>query len=173
MNTTDRDHVARLWTFHHWATDKVFDALASVSAAELDRPWGGSFGTGRALLRHVVGAEWIWRERLNGRSPGGAPEYPPDYGGAEFREEWRRIKSDQRRFIETLTPDGLAGDLTYVNLKGETWTLALADILYHCVNHGTYHRGQIAHLLRDLGRGAPATDFTVYLLEERHAVSNS
>ncbi len=167
MTTIDRDHFARLWTFHQWATDQAFDALAPVLAAELDRQWGGSFGTGRALLRHVVGIERLWCDRLNGQSPKALPEYPTDYGGHEFRDAWQQIRSDQRHVIDALTPRQLASDLTYVNIKGETWTYPLADVLFQCVNHGTYHRGQITQLLRDLGRNAPPTDFTIFLQAEK------
>ena len=169
MTIIGRDHFTRLWTFHHWATDKAFDALAGLSPAELDRQWGGSFGTGRALLRHVAGLERLWCDRLSGHSPTALPEYAADYGGREFRDAWQSIKSDQRHFVEALTPDQLAKDLTYVNIKGETCTYPLADVLFQCVNHGTYHRGQIIHLLRDLGREAPPTDFTVFLQAEKRS----
>jgi uncharacterized damage-inducible protein DinB len=164
----DRDTAVRLWTFHHWATDKAFDAVAPVSAAELDRQWGGSFGTGRGLLRHVLGAERIWCDRLTkGQSAKAIPDFPATYGGREFRDEWQRVRAEQRTYLDALTPDAVAKDLTYTNIKGQTWTFPLADVLFHVVNHGTYHRGQITQLLRDLGRDAPSTDFTAYLPQEK------
>lgn len=159
----DKDDVTKLWTFHHWATGKAFDALATVSALELDEKWGGSFETGRGLLEHVIGAEQIWIERLCGTSPKALPAYPRSFTGTEFRGAWLELESKQRRFIETLTASQLAEDLTYTNLKGQTFTWPLADVLFHIVNHGTYHRGQLTQLLRDLGRGAPSTDYTVFL----------
>ena len=167
MTGVDRNHVERLYAFHHWATDLVLDALSAASAAMLDRPWGGSFGTGRALLRHVVGVERLWCDRWGGISPKALPDYPARHAGREFRAEWEEIKKDQQRFIQALTPGQLAGDLTYVNIKGETWTYPFADILVHCANHGTYHRGQLTHLLRDLGLSAPSTDFLIFADEQR------
>jgi uncharacterized damage-inducible protein DinB len=165
--TSMADHFAPLWTFHHWATGRAFDALATVSAAELDRSWGGSFGTGRALLCHVLGVERLWGERLSGRPSTAISDYPADYGGRDFRNAWQEIRVTQGAAADGLTPEGLATDLTYVNIKGETCTYPLADVLFQCVNHGTYHRGQIIQLLRDLGRDAPATDFTVFLQGQR------
>jgi len=163
----DRAHIQRLYAFHHWATDRVLDALSPASVEQLDREWGGSFGTGRALLRHVIGVERLWCDRWSGRSAKSLPDYPRTHAGREFRAEWEKIKKDQRRFIDTLTPAQLAGNLTYVNMKGETWTYAFSDILFHCANHGTYHRGQITHLLRDLGLPAPSTDFLDFADQER------
>jgi uncharacterized damage-inducible protein DinB len=164
----DRQDVVRIFRFHHWAQDKTFDALGAVSAAELDRQWGGSFGTGRALLHHVVGAERLWCERLvNGQSPRSIPEYPATHGGSEYRDEWQQVQRELRAYAEALTPAAVMRDLTYTNIRGVTTTFAIADILYHIVNHGTYHRGQITQLLRDLGKDAPSTDFIAYLPQEQ------
>lgn len=168
---TDRDHALRRYEFHHWATDRVLDALASVTALELDRKWGGSFGTGRGLLRHVVGVERLWCDRLNGTSPKSLPDYPASASGRDFRAEWDKIKADQRSFLQALTPARLAADLSYVNMKGEPWTYPLAEVLEHCVNHGTYHRGQLTHLLRDLGFSAPSTDYLIFVDERRKSQS--
>jgi uncharacterized damage-inducible protein DinB len=167
MPNIDLEHVQRLCAFHHWATDKVLDPLAVATAEQLDRPWGGSFGTGRRLLHHVVGAERLWVDRWNGQSARKLPEYPASFVGRDFRAEWEKIKIEARRFVEKLTAKQLAGDLTYVNMKGEPWTYPLADILVHCVNHGTYHRGQLTQLLRDLGMSAPSTDYLVFVDEGR------
>ena len=163
----ERDHILRLFGFHHWATDRVLDALSTVSAAQLDGKWGGSFGTGRALLRHVVGVERLWCDRWNGQSAKVLPDYQATNTGHDFRTEWERIKGDQRRFLDALTPKQLAGDLTYVNIKGETWTYPMSDILVHCANHGTYHRGQLTHLLRDLDLAAPSTDYLIFVDEQK------
>jgi uncharacterized damage-inducible protein DinB len=38
----------------------------------------------------------------------------------------------------------------------------LAPILQHVVNHSTYHRGQIATMLRQLGTKAIPTDLIAY-----------
>lgn len=161
------EDVRRLHDFHRWATDRALDAAAPVTAGQLDLPWGGSFGSGRGLLRHVVGAERLWLERWRGTSLQSIPEFPPAAGGRDFRDAWRAVAAEQHAFLEALTAERLSTPLTYVNLKGETWTYPLADILLHCANHGTYHRGQITHLLRDLGMAAPSTDFLIFADERR------
>jgi uncharacterized damage-inducible protein DinB len=50
-------------------------------------------------------------------------------------------------------PDGLA------------FSHPLGQLIRHVVNHSTYHRGQLATLLRQLGQTPPSTDFTKYLRE--------
>lgn len=36
------------------------------------------------------------------------------------------------------------------------------DMLRHVLNHSTYHRGQAATLMRQVGAVSPETDFVVY-----------
>jgi uncharacterized damage-inducible protein DinB len=40
----------------------------------------------------------------------------------------------------------------------------LAHLLQHLANHSTYHRGQVAMMLRQLGREAVETDFCEFLM---------
>jgi uncharacterized damage-inducible protein DinB len=162
-----RDQILRLYAYHHWAADRAFAAVSSLTATQLDQHWGGSFGTGRALLRHVAGVERLWLERWRGNSLKALPDFPPTHSGRDFQREWVTVKSDQVRYLDELTTELVAGELTYVNLKGERWTYPFADLLTHVVNHGTYHRGQITHLLRDLGLAAPATDYLLFVEDRR------
>lgn len=166
MTATSLEHIRHLVAFHHWAGGKAFDALAPVTAAQLDRQWGGSFGTGRGLLQHVVGAERLWVNRWNGVS-GKIPAYPTSHSGREFGVEWQQVATEQRQFLRAFSESQLQGDLTYVNMKGETKTYPFSHILVHCVNHGTYHRGQITQLLRDLGLAAPTTDYLYFEPDQR------
>ena len=163
----ERDHVLRLYDYHHWASDRVLGAFAAVSVEQLDKPWGGSFGTGRALLRHVVGVERLWLERWMGHSLKALPDFPATISGATFLAEWKTVKADQRLYLDELTRAQIATDLNYVNIKGERWTYQFADVLQHVVNHGTYHRGQLVNLLRDLALPAPSTDYLLFVEERR------
>lgn len=167
MTAMDRDQVLRDFAFHHWATDRVLDAFATVSIERLDRTWGGSFGSGSALLRHVVGVERLWLDRWLGNSPRTLPDFPPTTSGAGFRDEWKKVKAEQQGFLDQLTSAQLAADLAYVNMKGVRSTYAFGEVLRHNVNHGTYHRGQLVHLLRDLGESAPSTDYLLFIEERR------
>lgn len=167
MSTDSRDDILELFHYHHWASDRVIEAAAALTPAQLDTPWGGSFGTGRALLRHVIGVEHLWCERWNGRSPKGLAEFPATHGGREYLAEWRKFKADQSEYLGALTRDMLQGQLTYMNMKGGRLTYPLSDTLLHVVNHGTYHRGQLTHLLRDRGLTPPSSDYLVFVEERR------
>jgi uncharacterized damage-inducible protein DinB len=140
----------------------MFAALAELSSADLDATWGGSFGTGRGLLHHVLGAERLWAERWNQQPASSIPTFPSTHAGAQFRDEWRRIAADQRRWFDSAQGDALSRSFTYTNIRGQVKTYMMDDVIMHVVNHGTYHRGQLSQLLRDRGHASPSTDMIVY-----------
>src|SRR5258706_12162933 len=45
----------------------------------------------------------------------------------------------------------LAEMLSYKNIAGQAFTNSIRDIMQHVANHGTYHRGQIISMLRQVG----------------------
>jgi uncharacterized damage-inducible protein DinB len=69
--------------------------------------------------------------------------------------------------LESLTDELLIRRVSYENLEGVRWEYSLAEMMQHLANHSSYHRGQIAVLLRQLGQTPPATDFLVFLDEQR------
>ncbi|MEO7145364.1 MAG: DinB family protein, partial [Bryobacteraceae bacterium] len=54
--------------------------------------------------------------------------------------------------------------VTFTRLNGETHTVEFHKIVHHVVNHGTYHRGQVAAMLRQSGHAPPSTDLLFYEL---------
>ena len=49
--------------------------------------------------------------------------------------------------------------IDYRNTKGEQWTSSVDDVLMHVILHGSYHRGQIATVLRNGGEEPAYTDY--------------
>jgi uncharacterized damage-inducible protein DinB len=170
MTRIDREHVLKLFEYHHWAGDRAFGALATVTSEQLDRDWGGSFKTARALLAHIIGVEILWLQRWQGNSLKALPSMPATHAGRDFADEWRKQKAAQREFLDELPQDRLANDLSYTSLEGDPRSFNFSELLQHFVNHGTYHRGQITHFLRDRGLEAPSTDYLLFLMErQKHA----
>src|SRR5690606_32581368 len=49
--------------------------------------------------------------------------------------------------------------VVYKNTQGQEYENTIRDILFHVINHGTYHRGQIATDFRKNGLEPLATDY--------------
>jgi uncharacterized damage-inducible protein DinB len=155
--------IAKLFAYTRWAYEKTFESLVPLSEEEFNREIGGSFGSIQGTLTHVYGAEWVWLERLHGRSPRALPEGQKGWTLPDFREKWKPVEAGHQAFVDRVTPEHLAQPLTYVNFAGQTCTYSQADALVHVVNHGTYHRGQIATMLRQLGHKPIPTDYLRYI----------
>jgi uncharacterized damage-inducible protein DinB len=150
-----------LYAYNRWANARTLEGASGLSPEELSRAVGGSFSTVLGTLTHLVGAEWLWLERWRGASP---RALPGGFTGLEdLRGRLAEVEAGQKELLGGLTSDGLKTKITYVNFAGETRTYALGDLLVHVVNHGTYHRGQVATLLRQLGKKPLSTDYLLYL----------
>jgi len=155
------EEIAGLYEFNRWANARTLEACEPLTAGELEREVGGSFATVLGTLTHFIGAEWVWLERWHGRSPGALPTGFAGLG--DLRTRLDEIEAGQARVLSTLTPARLGEGVSYTNFKGQPFTYPLGDMLVHVVNHGSYHRGQIATLLRQLGKAPLATDYLLFL----------
>jgi len=155
-------HLGEFLNYNYWARDRQFEACSKVSQEQFVRPLGNSFSSLRDTLVHLVGAEWCWLERWRGRTCRSliAVDEIPTLGA--IQERWREVERDMRGFVAGLSDEALARPLSYVNLRGQTWTYPLGQTIHHLLNHQTYHRGQVTTLLRQFGAQPVEVDFLRY-----------
>lgn len=158
----NRDDILDLHRYHRWAHGLTLATVGTLSAEEQTRDLKSSFPSLVATLVHVLSAEWIWLQRWNGVSPTSWPEMPSLKTFAEVEVRWGDIEAEQTAYIESRSEQQLATRIAYRSLKGDPYEDSLADMIQHVVNHGTYHRGQIATMLRQLGYAPPSTDLIAY-----------
>jgi uncharacterized damage-inducible protein DinB len=157
------EDICELYSFNAWANHRVLDSCAPLSAELFVRPLGSSFSSVRDTLVHILGAEWIWLERWRGRSPKALLPAEEFSDLAAVRARWAVVEREQLHFVHGVTPLGLERTVEYINLQGQPFAYSLRSQLLHVVNHGSYHRGQVATLLRQLGHSPKPTDFLWYL----------
>jgi uncharacterized damage-inducible protein DinB len=150
--------IQELYAYNRWANERTFDAAAQLPAEALSRDLGNSFPSVLATLAHIVGAEWVWLTRWLGSSPKGPPTDVNVSTLEAVRGHWQSVEKDQARFVAGLDETAVTRPLTYVTFAGETFTQPLDQMLRHVVNHGTYHRGQVTTMLRQLGGQPVSTD---------------
>ncbi|WP_419948440.1 DinB family protein [Candidatus Palauibacter sp.] len=145
------DALGNLLDYHYWARDGVLDAAARLTPEEFRRDLGGSFGSVRDTLAHVLSSEWVWCSRWNGVSP---PTHLPaaDFETAEdLRRRWHEQEARVRGFVERLGAEGADRVIGYTHFDGEPRRASFRHMLQHVVNHASYHRGQVTTKLRQLG----------------------
>ena len=158
----DLETIREFYGYNRWANARSLQASSTVSPADFTKEVGGSFASLRGTLAHMYGAEWIWLERWGGTSPRKLP-FALDFPDVEtIRSRWQDVEREQKEFLGGLDQGRLAEVISYVNLKGEAFAYPLRRMLQHVVNHSTYHRGQVATLLRQLGATPLSTDLLLY-----------
>ena len=162
MNKQD---VLTLYEYNTWANTRTLDAVEALSAGDFVRDLKSSFPSVRDTLMHIVGAEWAWLRRWQGESPSKLLSVADFLTLASVKDRFAAVDRDRRVFLEGLAEDRLAQPFSYKDLAGNAYSLLLIQSLQHVVNHGTYHRGQITTMLRQLGAKPMSTDMSRFYLE--------
>jgi uncharacterized damage-inducible protein DinB len=159
------EEVHLLSEYNSWANHRALDACAALSEEQFAREVGGSFGSVRGTLVHLMGCEWLWLERWRGRSPSAfwsAGEFP---NLTSVRVRWAEVERELQGIFAALTPADLDRRFDYRTTSGAPSSNPFWQMFQHFINHGSYHRGQVTTLLRQLGAKPAATDLIVFYRE--------
>jgi uncharacterized damage-inducible protein DinB len=164
-----KDDLFALQDYNLWANRLLLESLGALSHDEYVREMGGGWPSIRASLVHLAGATRAWAERFDGRDATRLPtadEVPTLADAARILNE-----ADERisTFLATVARERLAAPLAWKNLKQEEKAAPLWAVLRHTVNHASYHRGQIAAMLKRLGGRPPATDLVRWAIERQES----
>ncbi len=83
-----------------------------------------------------------------------------------MQRKWAEVEKEQAEFVNGVTNESLGKMLPL-----RTTQISLAHLMQHLANHSTYHRGQIALMMGQLGAEPLATDFHVFLVEGHEAAA--
>ncbi|MBY0434959.1 MAG: DinB family protein [Cyclobacteriaceae bacterium] len=147
-----------------WANEKLSAKLHTLDEKLLKTELVGSFPSIEKTLLHMWNAELIWLSRLKGSNPSVWPLTDFSGGKTELLNGLVQSSKDVLAFIESSGPAFLQSKIQYKTIKGDSFENEVEELLFHLVNHGTYHRGQITTMLRQLGiTDPPSTDIIFYL----------
>ncbi len=110
-----------------------------------------------ALASHTLNAHHIWNHRIFGVAPALSV-------WQELEIEYlQKINSENyEHSLEIIQLKELSEKINYSNSKGQKFTNSVAEILFHIINHSTYHRGQLISLLKIEGVEPLITDYIFY-----------
>lgn len=168
----NKDDIQLLYEYDRWANNRVLQAAAALSEEQFTRDLRGSFRSVRDTLLHIVGGEWGWVTYWKAPNPSAAfakdlwerhdalfrPEAFPD--AAAVQRKWTEVEKEQAEFVNGVTNESL-GKMIPIR----TTQASLGHLMQHMANHSTYHRGQVAVMMRQLGAKPVATDFHMFLIE--------
>ena len=164
--------VLALFRYNQWANERTVLGVAQAPQAVFSHhlhplPEGSIQG----VLTHIVWSEWIWLQRWKGVTnlvfqPADFALVPQElvFAASDFpdvdavRQRLEAVGKETFAYLGDLKPGDLDAVVEYRTLGGAVWPRVLWRQLVHAVNHSTYHRGQVAAMLRELGYAPVASD---------------
>jgi uncharacterized damage-inducible protein DinB len=154
-----RSTALRHLEYHAWATQKTLDSIEPLSAEELNRDMQTSHSSVWGTLNHSYQADALWLKRLQGDGDAKLDGVAPAADLATLRSVWAHVQGDFISWAGGLNDQDWDTVIDYRFMSGKAGRSPIYESVLHAVNHGTYHRGQIVTMLRQLGAEPLATDF--------------
>jgi uncharacterized damage-inducible protein DinB len=143
----------RLYKYNTWANGRLISLIEQNPAVYS--------GEVEVALSHYLAAQEIWISRIQGRAAivGGVWE---KYTLERCREIDTQSTESWLSFLSSASEQDFFQKIAYKNTQGDYYETPVIDIMGHWVNHATYHRAQIARMLRQAGITPVNTDYITY-----------
>lgn len=143
-----KDYFKELFQYNHHANRQLIALMLEHSSQISERS--------HQLISHLLNAHQIWNSRIL---------TSPAFEVWQLNDWINLSDLNILNYNNTLTiieEFPLDGNTEYYNSKGEKFSNKISDVLFHVVNHSTYHRAQIALDLRQTGIEPINTDYIFY-----------
>jgi uncharacterized damage-inducible protein DinB len=158
--------------YNAWANERLINVFKTLDDALVSQTVVSSFPSVRRTFLHIWDAESLWLERLKGHSPTHFPSLDFEGDNATVFSHVLATSKALIEFIETRPAPFFRDRLTFTTIKPPLECKeSVTDMAYHCLNHSTFHRGQLVVMCRQLGLSEiPSTDYIKYVREHGLAV---
>ncbi len=150
-------------TYNVWANQKLMDVILTLPEEKQLAEMPSSFTSLYKTVLHMLDAENIWWQRMKLLE---RIIIPSENFTGTMQDLASNLLQQSKQWEEWV---GNTSDLMlehvfqYQNVKREQFKMPIYQMVHHVFNHGTYHRGQLINMLRQLGVDKlPATDFSFW-----------
>ena len=149
--------------YNIWANKVLLDRIAKLPEEKITQEVASSFPSIYKTVVHMWQAEDIWWQRL--KLVENITALSETFTGSFAEATAGLVKQSQQweAWVDAANEIQLTHVFAFVRNK-EQYKMKVNDMLLHLFNHGTFHRGQLVTLLRQLGETdkIPSTDFVTY-----------
>jgi uncharacterized damage-inducible protein DinB len=158
-----KEILTQLSAYNIWANQQLLDTIYPLPEEKQIQEVASSFNSLFKTVLHMLDAESIWWQRMKLQE---RITKPSDGFNGDMKEAGNALLNQDRQWAEWIgnaNEHQLVHVFHYQNTKKEQFKQPIFQMLLHAFNHGTYHRGQLVNMLRQLGVSkVPATDFIVW-----------
>ncbi|MFJ8268683.1 DinB family protein [Peribacillus asahii] len=158
-----KEWTMQLFDYHVWANDRLIQHLKGLPEAVFLNKVNSVFPTIAETFGHMIAVDELWYLRMKGNSLQQIAS--KSFSTIEDTVKTSTVLHNEIKdfLIHTEDVEDMAG---YQNTKGDQFNNKIAEVVQHIVNHGTYHRGNIAAMIRQMGYEGVSTDYIFYLRDK-------
>ncbi len=146
-----------------WANERLLQTILTLDEGRQQQNIESSFPSLHQTCLHIWDASSIWWQRLHMHEQIAVPSLSFHPTMNDVANGLLLQNKQWVDWLDTIQEADLEKELVYKNRIGDQFRQQVKEILLHLFNHGTYHRGQLVTMLRQLGvEKIPQTDYIVY-----------
>lgn len=158
-----KELLTQLATYNIWANQKIMETILSLPDEKQIAEVPSSFNSLYKTVLHMWDAESAWWQRMKLHE---RIIIPSENFNGTIRDIINGLAQQNQQWqdwVSNASDNALDHVFQYQNSKKEQFKQPIFQMLMHVFNHGTYHRGQLINMLRQLGvEKVPQTDFVVW-----------
>jgi uncharacterized damage-inducible protein DinB len=163
-----KDLLKQYAAYNIWATKMIVDIILTLPEEKQMQELPSSFNSLYKTVLHMWDAESIWWQRMKLQDRFIIPSdnfkgsmTDIGYGLAQQSKLWQE-------WVSNASDMAIDHVFQYQNSRKEQFKQPIYQMLLHVFNHGSYHRGQLVNILRQLDiEKIPQTDFIVWAREKK------
>lgn len=164
------NYPVEMFQYHTWANQTIMGRIKELPASVLSQEVNSSFPTIAHALSHIYAVDTMWYKVLTGTGMREAfqecmslnvsilhsvDEYANNF--AQLSEQYREWFQSEADLEQTVLLDNPFAGIRQTRLS---------EIVLQVANHGTYHRGNISTMLRQLGHASVMNDYAFFWYQE-------
>ena len=162
-NRTMKDALSQLAAYNIWANQKLLEIILALPAEKQVQEVPSSFRSLYTTVLHMLSAESVWWQRMKLQERIIPPMESFKGSMQELANELLQQNRQWQDWVNSATEPMLEHVFQYYSNKKELFKQPVCQTILHVFNHGTYHRGQLVNMLRQLGiEKIPQTDFIIW-----------
>lgn len=149
--------------YEQWANARILQVIASLTNEQVCQDISSSFPSVYKTVLHIWDANTIWWQRLHKAEEIIVPSLSFHPTMAEIEKGLLNSNRQWAEWVRACSEEQLNEILSYRSMSGDAYAQPVKDIVLHINNHGTYHRGQLVTMLRQLGvKVIPQVDYILF-----------
>lgn len=154
--STQADHYRRWFEYERSSHARSVTSLETVPR---ERRGDSDWQRAADLLAHLTAARMMWLFRLGVEPAPPSTLFPQNISLPELRKRLTSMERKWLTWLDAVDDRELDRELEYQSLDAGRFRGTVRDILTQLFTHSSYHRGQVAMLVRSLGGSPAVTDF--------------